>query len=119
MDFRQFDTESIETDIRKLQLGAYFHERAKLAIGEYALENGLRPVKPVMLVVAKDIEHASELKAIIDSDEFRGGMYRGKVIEVHTKMKGDEADENIEKLISLEKPDNYIEVVIHVNMLKE
>lgn len=119
VDFRQFETDSIETDLRKLQLWAYFHERAKVAIWEYALENAVRAVKPVMLVVAKDTIHASELRAAIDSDDFRWWSYKWKVIEVHTKTKWDEADENIEKLLSLESPDNYVEVVIHVNMLKE
>ncbi len=119
VDFGQWDAESIETDARKLQLAAFFHERAKVALKEYALENGKTEVKPVMLVVAKDTAHASALRALIDSDQFRGGAYKGKVIEVHTKTKGEEADETIEKLISLEHPDNIVEVVIHVNMLKE
>ena len=119
VDFSQWDVESIETDARKLQLAAFFHERAKVALKEYALENNKPEVKPVMLVVAKDTAHASALRALIDSDQFRGGAYKGKVIEVHTKTKGEEADETIEKLISLENPDNIVEVVIHVNMLKE
>ena len=119
VDFSQWDTESIETDARKLQLAAFFHERAKVALKEYALENNRKEIKPVMLVVAKDTAHASALRALIDSDQFRGGAYKGKVIEVHTKTKGDEEDETIEKLISLEHPDNIVEVVIHVNMLKE
>jgi len=119
VDFSQWDAESIETDARKLQLAAFFHERTKVALKEYALENNRQEVKPVMLVVAKDTAHASALRTLIDSDQFRGGAYKGKVIEVHTKTKGDEADETIEKLISLEHPDNIVEVVIHVNMLKE
>lgn len=119
VDFSQWDAESIETDARKLQLAAFFHERAKVAIKEYAFENKKSEVKPVMLVVAKDTAHASQLRVLIDSDDFRGGAYKGKVIEVHTKTKGDEADETIEKLISLEHPDNVVEIVIHVNMLKE
>lgn len=119
VDFSQWDTESIETDARKLQLAAFFHERAKIALKEYALENNKFEVKPVMLVVAKDTTHASALRSLIDSDQFRGGVYKGKVIEVHTKTRGDEADETIEKLISLEHPDNIVEIVIHVNMLKE
>lgn len=119
VDFSQWDSESIETDARKLQLAAFFHERTKVALKEYALENNKFEVKPVMLVVAKDTTHASELRALIDSDQFRGGAYKGRVIEVHTKTRGDEADETIEKLISLEHPDNIVEVVIHVNMLKE
>ncbi len=119
VDFTQWDAESLETDARKLQLAAFFHERAKVALKEYALENNRLEVKPVMLVVAKDTAHASALRTLIDSEQFRGGAYKGKVIEVHTKTKGDEADETIEKLISLENPDNIVEIVIHVNMLKE
>lgn len=119
VNFSQWDQNSIETDARKLQLAAYFHERTKVALKEYAIENNKREIKPVMLVVAKDTAHASELRALIDSDKFRGGAYIGKVIEVHTKTKGEEADETIEKLISLENKDNIVEIVIHVNMLKE
>ncbi len=119
VDFSQLQKDSIDTDARKLQLAAFFHERAKVALKEYALENNRQEVKPVMLVVAKDTIHAGLLRRRIDSDEFRGGAYKGKVIEVHTKTRGDEADETIEKLISLEHPDNIVEIVIHVNMLKE
>ena len=119
VDFTQFDPDSIETDARKLQLAAFFHERAKNALKEYALINKKPPVKPVLLVVAKDTKHAEALRKLIDSDDFRGGEFKGKVIEIHTKLRGDEADENIEKLISLEHPDNPVEIVIHVNMLKE
>ena len=119
INFNQWDTESIETDARKLQLAAYFHERAKSALKEYTLENNRKEIKPVMLVVAKDTTHASALRNLIDNDQFRGGAYKGKVIEVHTKTRGDEADETIEKLISLESKDNIVEIVIHVNMLKE
>lgn len=119
VDFSKWDSEAIETDARKLQLAAYFHERAKLALKEYALENNKSEVKPVMLVVAKDIAHAGMLRSLLDSDDFRGGIYKGKVIEVHTKNKAKEEDDNVEKLISLEHPDNIVEIVIHVNMLKE
>lgn len=119
VDFSQWKEDSIDTDARKLQLAAYFHERAKVALKEYALENVKQEIKPVMLVVAKDTTHAGALRALIDSDDFRAGTYKGKVIEVHTKTKGEEADETIEKLLSLEHPDNIVEIVIHVNMLKE
>lgn len=119
VDFSQWESDSIETDGRKLQLAAFFHERAKVALKEYALEKSKSIIKPVMLVVAKDTKHANELRQLIDSDHFRAGTYKGKVIEVHSKTRGDEEDETIEKLISLENPDNIVEIVIHVNMLKE
>lgn len=119
VDFTQFDPDSLETDARKLQLAVFFHERAKTSLKEYAIENNREVVKPVLLVVAKDTTHAAALRKLVDSDDFRGGEFKGKVLEIHTKLRGEEADENIEKLISLEHPDNPIEVVIHVNMLKE
>lgn len=119
VNFNQLDPDSIDTDARKLQLAVFFHERAKNALKEYALGNDKPVVKPVLLVVSKDTQHAAELRALLDSENFRGGEFRGKVIEIHTKLKGEEAEENIEKLISLEHPDNPVEIVIHVNMLKE
>ncbi len=119
VDFGQFDPDSIETDARKLQLAAFFHERAKNALKEYAAENNKPLVKPVLLVVAKDTKHAEALRRLIDSDNFRGGEFKGKVIEIHTKLRGKEADDNIELLLSLERADNPVEIVIHVNMLKE
>ena len=97
VDFGQFDADSIETDARKLQLAAFFHERAKNALLEYAQENNKEKVKPVMLVVAKDIDHSNKLKALINSDDFRGGEFKGKVIEINTRQRGEESDENIEK----------------------
>lgn len=119
VDFSQFDPDSIDTDARKLQLAAFFHERAKNALKEYALENNKTIVKPVMLVVAKNIDHSKELLALINSDDFRAGEFKGKVIEINTGLRAEESDENIEKLISLEHQDNPVEIVIHVNMLKE
>ena len=119
VDFSRFDPDSIETDARKLQLAVFFHERAKNALKEYALENRKQVIKPVLLVVAKNIEHAEALNKKLDSDDFRGGEFKGKVMVIHTKLKGIEADDSIEKLISLEHPDNPVEIVIHVNMLKE
>lgn len=119
IDFSKFDIDSIETDARKLQLAVFFHERAKHALKEYAMTHNKPLVKPVLLVVAKNTAHATELCALINSDDFRGGEFKGKVIEIHTNLRGEDADKSIEFLISLEQPSNIIEIVIHVNMLKE
>ena len=40
-------------------------------------------------------------------------------MEIHSSQTGSEKEDNIAQLISLEKPENKIEIVIHVNMLKE
>jgi type III restriction enzyme len=103
----------------KLQDGVLIHEETKVQLDLYARETGLRRVKPFMLVVAEDTAHASALKGLIESDEFYQGQYKGKVIEVHSKNKGDEGDEVVQQLLSVEDPRNPVEIVIHVNMLKE
>ena len=56
---------------------------------------------------------------MIESDRFFEGRYKGKVIEVHSNQRGEEKEENIQKLLDLEKLDNSVEIVVHVNMLKE
>ena len=103
----------------KLEDGIHVHEETKTQLDLYARENGVRRVKPFMLIVAEDTTHASALKAIIEDDAFFGGSYKGKVIEVHSQQKGVEKDENVQLLLSVEDPENPVEIVIHVNMLKE
>lgn len=103
----------------KLEDGIRIHEDTKVALDIYALDNKVEPVKPFVLVVAKDTEHAGKLREMITSKTFFDGNYIDKVMEIHSKQRGSEKDENIRKLISLEDPKNKIEIVIHVNMLKE
>lgn len=55
----------------------------------------------------------------IKSKDFFNGYYADKVMEINSDQKKSEKDENIQRLLALEKPDNKIEIVIHVNMLKE
>ena len=56
---------------------------------------------------------------MIMSQGFFDGYYADKVMEIHSNQSGEEKDDNIARLISLEDPANKIEIVIHVNMLKE
>jgi superfamily II DNA or RNA helicase len=72
-----------------------------------------------MLVVAQDTTHANRLLAKLTSNEFLGGRYKGRVITVHSNQSGEEKDETVQQLLSVEDPDNPTEIVIHVNMLKE
>ena len=103
----------------KLEDGIHVHEETKTQLELYSRENSVRRVKPFMLVVAESTNHASALKAIIEDPQFFGGQYKGRVIEVHSQQKGVEKDENVQLLLSVEDPENPIEIVIHVNMLKE
>lgn len=109
----------IETDKMMLRDGLLFHEKIKNELIEYASEYNERIVKPFMLVVCKDTDHAESIKNFIQSDEFGEGKYKNKTIMVHSKQSGAESEGNLKLLLDVEKYDNPVEIVIHVNMLKE
>lgn len=108
-----------ELDRIKLEDGIRIHEATKVEMYKYSLDAKVRLVKPFVLVVSKDTDHAGRLKDLIISQSFFNGNYADKVMEIHSNQSGEEKDENIAKLLSLESYDNKIEIVIHVNMLKE
>lgn len=106
-----------EIEIIKLEDGITCHERTKLAIEMYAKQNGLPVVKPFILVACRDINHAKEIEEKLQSDLIFHGAYKGKVLRIDSSSK---KDEDIERqFVALESPDNDIEIVVHVNMLKE
>ena len=118
-DFRPEEYTPDQLDHEKLNDGLRIHEETKSHLEVYARSHGKDIVKPFVLVVARDTDHSKQLMEYIKSAEFFGGYYADKVIEINSAQRGAEKDENIERLLSLEKPDNKIEIVIHVNMLKE
>ncbi len=104
----------------KIRDGLTLHENRKRVVYQYCSENPELPiVKPIVLIACKDTEHAKKIRALIDNDNFNGGKYRGRVIEVHSNMRGEETEENIRLLLSIESPENPIEIVLHVYKLKE
>lgn len=104
----------------KLEDGVRIHEHTKVELEIYARTRNLPPVKPFMLVVAQDTNHANALQQRLEHVDFFGGQYQGKVITVHSKKaKGSEGDDIVEKLLTVESPANPVEIVVHVNMLKE
>ncbi len=112
-----YDEAGLETI--KLQDGIRVHEHTKVQLDIYARETGSSRVKPFMLVVAKDTKHAEDLLKDIEADNFFEGRYKGRVITVHSNQSGEEKDETVQQLLSVEDPANPTEIVIHVNMLKE
>ncbi len=105
-----------ELDTIKIEDAINIHERTKVHLELYARNNNLPIVKPFILVVCRNIEHAKRTLRLIEEDLF-DGRYAGKVLQIDSSTK---KDDEIERLfVSLEKPDNEIEIVIHVNMLKE
>jgi type III restriction enzyme len=118
-DFNPSHYSPEELDRIKLEDGVRIHEDTKVALDIYARDNKVNTVKPFVLVVAQNTEHAGKLRELIVSRAFFDGYYADKVMEIHSNQSGEEKDENIAKLVSLENPLNKIEIVIHVNMLKE
>ncbi len=119
---RNFDAKSMpaeELERVKLQDGVRMHEATKVELKTYARNNGVKEVKPFMLVIARDTTHAGALLAWLQSDGFFGGRYRNKVIQVDSSKTGAEEEEMIRRLLAVESVDEPTEIVIHVNMLKE
>lgn len=108
-----------ELDKMKIMDGIANHEDVKAKLVLYSENNNKKLVKPFVLVVCKDTEHASQVIDFIKSPECYNGNYKDKVIIVHSNQKGLEKDENIQKLMEVEKVSNPVEIVVHVNMLKE
>ncbi|HDY6121040.1 TPA: DEAD/DEAH box helicase family protein [Pseudomonas aeruginosa] len=119
---RNFDAKAHtpeEIEKTKLEDGVRLHETTKVELLTYARENGVKPVKPFMLVIARDTTHAAQLLALLESEAFYEGRYQGKVIQVDSSRTGAEEEEMIARLLAVESVDEPTEIVIHVNMLKE
>src|SRR3990170_1887 len=116
-DPTQFSPPQIEEI--KLQDGVRLHENTKVELETSARQMGSQPVKPFMLIIARDTSHAAQLIQLIQSEKFFGGQYKDKVIQVDSSKTGAEEDEMIQRLLAVESPEEPTEIVIHVNMLKE
>ena len=122
INFYNFGDEELD----KLMIidGLKLHERSKIELKAYYNNNNsennlIRKVKPFMMIVCKDTDHATWVENFVKSDEFAEGLYKNKTIVVHSKQSGAESEENTRLLLDVEKYDNPVEIVIHVNMLKE
>jgi len=107
-----------EDEIEKLKLkdAIQMHRDTKIAIENYVADNNLNPVKPTILVSCKDTTHAKSIFDYVTSDEFYDGEFKEKTLQIDSTSK---TDEQVEQLLTLEKTANSIEIVIHVDMLKE
>ena len=99
--------------------GLNWHESIRERLRQYHETEGRQLIKPFVLIVCQNTAHASAIEQMICSKEFRKGYYIGKTLLIHSKQTGAERDENIRQLLEVESADNPIEIVIHVNMLKE
>ncbi len=117
MNFKPDGLSEKEIENIKLEDAISIHVNTKNELEVYANTYNKRKVKPFILVVCKDITHAKETFAYIESKDFYKGDYKGKVLQIDSSTKN---EEDISKqFLSLEHDTNEIEIVIHVNMLKE
>ena len=113
---KQYSAEQLERI--KLEDGIRLHESTKAELHTYAKQRGLPVVKPFMLVIARDITHASQLLELLENQLF-DGRYQGKVIQVDSSRSGAAEEQMVARLLAVESFDEPTEIVIHVNMLKE
>jgi type III restriction enzyme len=106
----------VEIEKMKLKDAIQMHRDTKIAIENYVADNNLNPVKPTILVSCKDTTHAKSIFDYVTSDEFYDGEFKEKTLQIDSTSK---TDEQVEQLLTLEKTANSIEIVIHVDMLKE
>ena len=119
-NFQRGNLSDIELDTIKLEDAIAVHEKAKLHLQMYARNYNKPLVKPFILVVCRNIQHAKDTVDLLESRNFFEGRYKGKVLQIDSSTKGsEESEENIKLLMSVDKADNPIEIVVHVNMLKE
>lgn len=123
-DINFFNFGEEELDKTMIYDGVKLHERTKIELENYSKnnsteENSIRIVKPFMMIVCKDIEHARWVEEFVTSNEFRDGFYRNRTITIHSKKTVAESESNTRLLLEIEHPDNPIEIVIHVDKLKE
>jgi type III restriction enzyme len=117
-NFRREQFGRDELELMMLEDGATYHEHVKVELDLYARQSGRPKVHPFMLVVAEDTAHAKALRELLESDGFRQGAYKGRVVEVHSNQSSEESNEAMARLITLEH-DAETDIVIHVNKLKE
>lgn len=116
-DFKTDGKQPEEIERIKIDDAINIHEDTKVALEVYSINENKPLVKPLVLIAAKNIEHAKELYEYINSAQFVDGAYIGKVLQIDSTSKDD--DEVNQQFISLESAENPIEIVIHVFMLKE
>ena len=115
-NYKKGDLGDKELDMLKIEDAISIHRNTKKHLELYSKDHECELVKPFILVVCRDINHAIEIENLIANNMF-DGYYKGKVLRIDSSTR---SQEDVDRLfVSLEKPDNEIEIVIHVNMLKE
>ena len=117
IDFKNFGED--ELDHTMLSDGLLCHETIKQELEIYGLDNNEKVVKPFMMVVCKDTDHATKIYNYVTSTAFSNGNYQYKTLLIHSNLPKAKKEGAVDLLQKVEEHDNPIEIVIHVDMLKE
>lgn len=116
-NFRSLGMTQEEIERIKLEDAISIHLDTKAELEIHSKNTNSKLVKPFVLVVCRDIAHAKEVFLYINSALFYNGAFIGKALQIDSSTKKDEEIDR--QFVELERPENEIEIVIHVNMLKE
>jgi len=100
-----------ELDELKLIDGLKVHEQTKLELDTYADATGAKRIRPMVLINIELIDRANELAKKLEEDF----GYAGRVLVIHSRSD----DEEERQLVELESERSSIEIVVHVNRLRE
>ncbi|MGJ5715302.1 DEAD/DEAH box helicase family protein [Staphylococcus equorum] len=117
MNFNNFG--DWETDKLMIDDGISCHEYSKNQLSTFAFNNNLNVIKPFTMIVCKDTNHAKKVYNYIVSKNFKNGDYQNKCLLIHSNLSKSKKEAMTKTLLEVEKYDNPIEIVIHVDMLKE
>ncbi|HEY6795855.1 MAG TPA: DEAD/DEAH box helicase family protein [Kineosporiaceae bacterium] len=93
--------------------GVALLDAKRAAVAAYCARTGIRPIEPVMLVVASTIDEATELRDLLAGPDLLDD--RRAVLLVTSE----EPDDTVRLLDRIEEPGSPIRAVVSVSMLKE
>lgn len=113
---RDFPAALIDTD--ELDHTTVDHALQLLALKREAVEKSVDPrangIKPILVIFAKDTEHANRISEWLVN---MGRVASDQLLVTHSAK--NKTEEEIERLLSIEQPDNSVRVVVNVQELTE
>ncbi len=91
VDFRPQDYSQDDLEMIMLEDGIHYHEEVKTQLDLLCPSDRPQARPPFILVVAQDTRHASEIRMRIEDEKFLKGAYKGRVIEIHSNLRGRKA----------------------------
>lgn len=107
-----------DLDFLKISDGIAIHERTKTELQLYADNHNKPFIKPFLMISAENQAHADHIENMIKTQLY-DGRYKDKVIKIYSWQSWVDEEENIQKLLEVEKSTNPVEIVVQVMMLKE